>query len=146
MTILMAVAALALAALGCGGSDDEESLTKAEFAKQGKAICAKEVKKLEAEIAAFNKENPKANKAEGNEFFEDKVLPHFQAEVDQLSDLPAPSGDEDEIAAMLDSLEKGIEAGDGAGAKGFLSADNEEFVKGAETAQKYGLVGCMSVL
>ena len=63
---LVAFAAIAMIVAGCGGGGDSTtdsgSLTKAEFLKQGNAVCAKGNKEIEEGFEEFEKENGLQNK------------------------------------------------------------------------------------
>ena len=62
IALLAGVMAIAIVAAGCGSSSDDSTdtvvvLTKAEFIKQGDAICAKGSKKINEEAEEFAEEN-----------------------------------------------------------------------------------------
>lgn len=145
--MLVGVAALAMLGAGCGGGD-EETVTKAEFVKEGKAVCAEVVKEIGAEMKAFTKENNlegTATKKQATELMEDVFIPQLQAEVDQLSELTPPEADEEKITAMLDQLNAGIEEG-GKDPASFLTTTESKFFKAGEALRDYGLEGCATVI
>jgi hypothetical protein len=147
MAMLAGALALAVALGGCGGSDGggDESGAKAEYVDKANAICAKGLKQLGDELAAYTKdhEGKGSKKSDSAEVVEDVVLPVFREEVSSLSDLEAPSGDEDQIAKMLDQFEQGIEEGE-EDPGGFFETPENGVSKGRKAAESYGIKGCGS--
>jgi hypothetical protein len=148
--LVVCVSVLALVGLvtGCGGGGgDDEPLTKAEYVKQGNVICAEGLDELRATLKTYVKEfkaDPSNEAAKRADLVESTVLPTFKTEVEGLSELRPPSADEDEITAMLERFEKGIEEGEEDPAN-FLGSTDNKIVKAVETAQAYGLTGCGSL-
>lgn len=115
--LLAAVAALvALAALvaGCGGGDDTTTdetvtLTKAEFIKQGDAICKEANEENEAEAEEFAEENgftlEKASKDQLEEAVAEVLVPSLNQQMEELDALGAPEGDEDQVEEIIVSVE-----------------------------------------
>ena len=114
--LLAAVAVLvALAALvaGCGGggdtTDETVTLTKAEFIKQGDAICKEANEENEAEAEEFAEENgftlEKASKEQLEEAVGEVLVPSLNRQTEELDALGAPEGDEDEVEAIIVSVE-----------------------------------------
>jgi len=156
------VAALSLLlATGCGGDDsatgsssdgevtvETSSLSKAQFTKQANAVCSETRKQIEGELAAYLKkqnEDPTAA-SEGDpeiELVEETVIPNMQKQVDEISALGAPSGDEEELSAFLNSLQKTVDE---------MSDDPKTFIRSQgsfgdapKLAEAYGLDGCASL-
>jgi hypothetical protein len=114
---LLALAALvALAALiaGCGGGDETTdsatvALTKAEFIKQGDAICKEGNEKNEAEAEEYAEENgftlEKASKDELEEAVGEVLVPSLNRQADELDALGAPEGDEGKVEEIVVALE-----------------------------------------
>jgi len=113
----MLVSALAIAAVGAGcGSSDDEALTKAEFTQQANAICKQGDKERFKKYVALIKGRGAAAETmsikEGEaELGEELLIPLYQSRVEELGDLAPPSGDEEQVAAILEALEEGIEEG-----------------------------------
>jgi len=144
--MLVGVAALAMLVVGCGGGDDsssEEALTKAQYAKEASAICAQGGQETAKALSLYLKENglTQPNEAQAGKAIEVVVLPAFRSQVEELSELQAPEGDEAQIELMLQSLETGLDDGENDPANFFKQADSE-FAKGVEMANKYGIEGC----
>lgn len=105
----VAACLLMLAFAGCGGSDDEE-ITKAEFIDRADAICKENTEERSAAATAFIEEHKgEPPKSAAEEVVLEVALPAVQEELDGLSDLPKPAGEEERIEAILVALERGIE-------------------------------------
>lgn len=114
---LLALAALvALAALlaGCGGGEETTdsatvTLTKAEFIKQGDAICKEANEENEAEAEEYAEENgftlEKASDEQLEEAVGDVLVPSLERQADELDALGAPEGDEEQVEEIVVALE-----------------------------------------
>jgi len=146
--MLAAVIAVALVAAGCGSSDDETesgALTKVEFIKQGDAICKQGSEQIEEDVDEFAKENDvdtsNPSQEEQEEVILTAVVPSLQTQADELNDLSAPSGEEAEIAAIVEALEAGIEKiEDDPGT--LAQAGGGPLAKANELAGEYGFEEC----
>ena len=115
--LLAAFAALiALGALVAGcGSDDETTtdetvtLTKAEFIKQGDAICQKGNDQSEKEAEEFAEENDftleKASEEQIEEAIGEVLVPILNRQVEEIEALGAPEGEEEKVEEILTALE-----------------------------------------
>jgi hypothetical protein len=118
---LLALAALvALAALiaGCGGGDETTdsatvTLTKAEFIKQGDAICKEGNEGNEAEAEEFAEENgftlEKASDEQLEEAVGEVLVPSLNQQAEELDALGAPEGDEEKVEEIVVALEDATE-------------------------------------
>jgi hypothetical protein len=114
---LLALAALvALAALiaGCGGGDETTdsttvTLTKAEFIKQGDAICKEGNEDNEAEAEEFAEKNGFTLEKASDKQLEDAVgevlVPSLNRQAEEINALGAPEGDEDKVEEIVVALE-----------------------------------------
>jgi len=110
IAVLVALAALVA---GCGGSDDTTdetvTLTKAEFIKQGDAICKEANEENETEAEEFAEENDfkleKASKEQLEEAVAEVLVPSLNKQVEELDALGAPEGDEEQVEEIIVSLE-----------------------------------------
>jgi hypothetical protein len=117
IALLASVMAIAIVAAGCGSGDDSTEttveLTKVEFIKQGDAICKKGSDRIEEEVNTFAAENDvdtdNPSKEDQEEVIAEVVAPSLQTQADELTQLGAPSGEEDEVAAIIEALEGGAE-------------------------------------
>jgi len=110
IAVLVALAALVA---GCGGGDDTTdetvTLTKAEFIKQGDAICKEANEENETEAEEFAEENDftleKASEEQLEEAVAEVLVPSLNKQVEELDALGAPEGDEDQVEEIVVSLE-----------------------------------------
>ena len=151
--LLAAVAALvALAALvaGCGGGDETTdetvTLTKTEFIKQGDAICEKGNEEIEEGFEDYAQENDLPQNKEpsteqGIEITETVILPNIQQQADEIRDLGAPEGDEEQVDELLTSLEDAIAEGED-DPESLFSGETDPFGKVNQLAKDYGFKVC----
>ena len=140
--ILIGVLALAGVAAGCGG-DDSDSLTKAEFVKQGDAMCEEVNNDARAELGAFI---AKARGSKGGvtpsqeeELVTTVIVPLFQQQLDGLNELGTPEGD-----AEAEEIIKGMEevlAEAEANPVG-LASSGDPYGKSEQLALDYGFKSC----
>lgn len=149
LAALAGAVAIAVVAAGCGSGDDDSTtatLTKAQFIKRGDAICKKGDQEIEDGFESFAEEknlpdNKEPTKAQLTEAVETIVLPSIQSQSEALRDLPAPSGDEDQVSAMLDAVEEAVEEGEEDPAA-LISSKADPFNEANELASEYGLKVC----
>jgi len=146
---LIGVAAIAAIVAGCGSSDDETTspLTKAQLIAQADAICKTGNAEIESEFEAFAKknnidENEEPSKAQQAELSETILVPNVSNQAEEIRDLAAPSADEDEISAMLDSLDEGVEEVEANPQAPFESNQPNPFGPANKIAKEYGLKVC----
>lgn len=139
---LVAVLVLAVAAVGCGGSD-KKTLSKAEFLKKGNAICQKGNQEIQAagqKIFTSKKRPPQAKLLA---FAKGTILPSVQQQVNQIRDLGAPKGDESKVKAIVDAAQAGVDKAKQNPA--VLTQQGEGPFKRADAlARAYGLKVCGS--
>ena len=143
------VIAIAAIVAGCGSSSDDEtsSLTKAQFVAQADAICKKGNAEIESEVEAFQAkndlgENDEPSKVQQAEVSETILAPNVTNQAEEIRALEAPSGDEDEISAMLDSLDEGVEEVEANPQAPFESNQPNPFGAANKLAREYGLKVC----
>lgn len=111
MLLLAAALGVTAIAAGCGGDDEDgdgEALTKQEFITQADQICAEGDRQInEAGSAQFGGQEPSAQEIE--EFGTETVAPNIQNQVDQIRALTPPEGDEEQVSAILDAAQEGID-------------------------------------
>jgi hypothetical protein len=135
-TAVCAVAAAVV--IGCGGGDDE--LTKAEFLKQGNAICAKGNKEIDAAANKTFEKGQQPSKAQITKFAEDTLIPSVEEQIDGLRDLNPPSADEDQVNAILDEAESALD--ETKDDPSVFAQDKDPFKKANQLAGQYGLKQC----
>ena len=141
MRRLCATAVCAVAAavvIGCGGGDDE--LTKAEFLKQGNAICAKGNKEIDAAANKTFEKGQQPSKAQITKFAEDTLIPSVEEQIDGLRDLNPPSADEDQVNAILDEADSALD--ETKDDPSVFAEDKDPFKKANKMAIAYGLKEC----
>ncbi|HEY7950241.1 MAG TPA: hypothetical protein VID51_05340 [Solirubrobacterales bacterium] len=164
--VIAATAFALLLAAGCGDSDDDSatgssggsteeitvdtgSLSKAAFIKKVEPICRRATEKFQTQLGKVfeesgdNPRKPTETPLEF-EFYEDDFAKIYQTQIDEISALGAPSGDEQEIAAYLEAVQKGIdEAVEDPEAfnTAFLEAQGN-FKETPPLTAAYGLRGC----
>lgn len=153
--LLASVIAIALVAAGCGSSSDDTtgestsaaSLTKAEFLKQGNAICAAGNKEIEEGFEEFAKEegiNDKAppSKAQSQKASETILLPTINKQIEGLRELGTPEGDEGEVDELLTSAEEAVEKGEEDPVALIEEEGSNPFAEVNKAAREYGLTVC----
>jgi hypothetical protein len=133
--------------VGCGGGDDDSSLSKADFVKQADEICdraeTKKNKDLEAAFQKLGKEGKSGKKAE-EELVTGTALPPISEMTEELKDLGAPSGEEDQADAMIEAFEEEVEKVEG-DPTSVISGEGGEFDKANQLAKKMGLKACSQI-
>lgn len=155
--MLIGSAALASLWTGCGGDDaggetaTTDALTKAQYVKKATAICARHRDRIAGQLRAVSEklgEDGSLGRAEVEEAMEEVILPGFRSEFEDLRELPAPRGDdEDFLLLMLFKLAASLENGEEDLARFFrikLSAYSE-FAEGTLMTNEYGIEGCGSL-
>jgi hypothetical protein len=136
---LTAVLALGAIAAGCGSSSDDSStssLTKAEFIAKADAICQQGNQEVEAAAKQqFGNQQPSADQVK--QFVTETAIPNTQSQIDKIKALGAPSGDEDQIGHLLDTVQADIDK-----AKASGDIENSTFADGNALAKQYGLKVC----
>jgi hypothetical protein len=112
------IAAIVVAATGCGGGDSGQAasgspLGKAAFVKKANALCEASYKKrLAAAQKAFRealKTSDKPRKELEYSIVRTIVAPRLQAQLDDLRALGAPRGDKKQVDAILDAVQELID-------------------------------------
>lgn len=150
LTAAAAAAVLAALVAGCGGGDETTdetvTLTKVEFIKQGDAICQAGNKEIEEGFEEFAKENnlpenKEPSKEQGVELVETVLLPNIQQQGEELRELGAPEGDEEQVEEILDSLDEAVAEGED-DPESLFSGDTDPFGKPNQMASDYGFKVC----
>lgn len=148
--VLIGALAIAAIASGCGGGDSSSestaSLTKAEFVKEGNAICSKGNAEIESEFEAFSKErNLSETKAPSKEVqeeaAEDILIPAISSQLKEIRALGTPEGDEGEVEEILAGAEEALEEGE-EDPISLLGNEPGKFKEVNKMAREYGLTVC----
>ncbi|MCB0870859.1 MAG: hypothetical protein KDB52_08515 [Solirubrobacterales bacterium] len=139
---LLIAASLGLAA--CGSDDDSsddssDSITKAEFVAQANAICAESNKTIAAaEKEAFSGGQP--SQADVDSFINDTLLPEVESQIKGIEELPVPEGEEEQVSAILEAANQGLEEGKSDPAS--LQGNGDPFAEANKLANAYGMTEC----
>jgi len=146
LSMLVGVVALASFATSCGGGEDDEGSTKAQYVKEANALCTSTAKEIGAEFTAYLKdrqltENGTATQADLEKALGEVVLSGFRSQVAELEELAVPEGDEPEVEAMFAKFDAGLEDGEENPGDLFGSPDSQ-FAQARGLAESYGLKTC----
>jgi hypothetical protein len=150
IALIGAVMAFAAIVAGCGSSssstESTASLSKAEFVKQGNAICEAGNKEINAGFEEFAKEREfsktkQPSPAEIEEGAEEIVVPSIRKQIDQIKALGAPEGEEEQVEAFVENAETQLEKGE---EDASLLADESKhlFASVNEEGKALGLTAC----
>jgi ABC-type Fe3+-hydroxamate transport system substrate-binding protein len=124
LLVALAVVSAVLIA-GCGGGGEEtadanETLTKAEFIKQGDEICKEVGRQREEQMEKFGKENgftlETANKKQLEELVTEVAIQTLRQQTEKFRALGLPVGEEEEAEAIIvawESATKEVESNPG---------------------------------
>jgi hypothetical protein len=112
--MFVAILSVGLVLAACGSSSNNSTsttaaLTKAEFLKQGNAICAKGNKatnKLGNQI--FPSKNAKPTQAQKTQF-ENALITNIQGQINGVKALGAPAGDSAKVDAIVNSAQAALD-------------------------------------
>jgi len=140
--LVVVAVALGVLATGCGSSDGNETLTKAEFTKQAAVICKEaEVKRGKIIASVIQQADPNGNVQAQQETVIHKALPSYEEAAEQIDGLGAPEGEEKKVEAMVEAME---EAADKASADPHTAVTSNIFFRKADQlAMSYKLAGCV---
>jgi hypothetical protein len=139
---IAALLAASLAAAGCGSSSDDDAPTKAQFIKQADAICKKAHDRFGKAFQQDFGSNPQPSQAQLNKFAESTLAPGVQGEIDDIRDLESPSADQDQVDAILDAEQKGVDKIKANPAILSPSVKEDPLSKGQHLAKDYGMKEC----
>ncbi len=134
-----------LAACGGGGDATTDStqgtpLTKDEFLAQGNQIC-KSGNEAVSSAASSLGQNP--SQADIDQFVNDTLIPTVEGELNSLQALGAPSGDEDQVNAIIDAAQSGVDSSS-ANPGEATNPNSPAFQEANKLASAYGLTDCGS--
>jgi len=153
-TLLLAgVMALGVIAAGCGSSDDSTdttdvtvTITKDQLIAQGDTICKQGDKEIEEGFESYAEENniPKNKEPsdeQGVELVETVIVPSIKTQAELIRGLGTPEGDEDEVEAMLDSLDEAVEEAE-ENPESLFDEKSDPFGDPNQRAEDYGFKVC----
>lgn len=152
LALTAALIAASVLVAGCGGSGDDASgsgvaLTKAQYITKANAICDKGSKATVDGYDAFYNKYPVAQgqqltKAQETELVRVVIIPNVGNQARQLEELPAPEGDEAEVAAFVGTLNEAVETLESDPLAFYKPEASNPLLPAAEAAGAYGLSHC----
>jgi hypothetical protein len=138
--VMMVVTGLTV--VGCGGDESgTASITKAAFVQKVNAACAKIQGQTQAEFRLYLESQGDGLAPSQADLGKKFVIGPKQQLVEELASLGAPSGDEDQIEAIVVAFEEGIEKAEEDPAQ-VARNSTEAFGTPEKLAAEYGLKGC----
>lgn len=147
LILFLLVFSSALVASGCGSGDDSNatgseasSSDKVAFIKQADAVCEEADETQKDGLTSYMKQNPGADQSKAVIAV---GLPPVQVEAEELAELEAPSGDEDEVAAIVEGIEAAVKAAE-KDPESVLGTGKDPFTAVDKLASEYGFKVCNS--
>ena len=152
LIIAIVLTMAAFMSVGCGGSDEITieggSLPKAQFVSRADAICKSARQRFETEYAAYVKKVTKESQQSPGSQIEAIVgeifIPSYEQGIDEIVALGAPKGEEAQIAAFLNALQRRLDELHASPEE--LSKNATPFAKVAKLAKANGLDACAESL
>ena len=153
-------------AVGCGGDSTESgeatratktadvqgvqpsSLSKAEFIQRADSTCAEARSQIVGEMREYLGSAPRAGSrgAQFAEVAEKVVIPGMQELIDRFRAFGAPAGDEEEIAAIVETMQQGLDRSKRSKASRAATLTGESpFAEADVLAAAYGLSECANL-
>lgn len=147
---MLLVLAFAAVAAGCGGDEGDETITtsslgKKEFVKQVNAICAKREKEVLDGWEPYFKAHEDDDVPKGVLWANAQkavMLPPVEAEIEEIRELGAPRGDEDQIEALLVSMQKAVDGTEEIEKVRSVFFTDPGFSRATVLASEYGIGEC----
>jgi len=149
--LLAALVAIAAVAAGCGSSSSETtettaSISKAQFVKQGNAICKAGNQEINEGFETFFKQNnlnhKKPTDAQFEEISETVLAPSVSKQINEVRALGTPEGEEAEVEEFLASAEEALEEIEAEPTLIGAEGKDEPFFTVNKEATKLGLTAC----
>jgi hypothetical protein len=135
---LAAIAAAGIAGCGGGGGSDEAAPTKADYVTKANAICGKSNDALSTKATTtFGTKKPSGE--EINSFTTDVIVPTLQTQLKALEALPKPESDVDSPDDVYSAFQTVI---DDLTDDPSSSTDDQTFAHASQLATDYGLTEC----
>jgi hypothetical protein len=140
--------AIGLAMAGCGSGSDSTPISKAEFVKRADAVCAEVEKKMSSGLRSFiaryegkEPEGAAARTAAQAALIETVMAPNKRNEAEQLREIGSPKGDEDQVEAIADTLDEGVDEAEKR-PQAAVNGELKALLKAEKLAGEYGLENC----
>lgn len=149
IAVLIGALVGALLIAGCGSSNDNEttaSLTKAQFLKQGNAICKAGNEEINEGFESFSKEHnlshKKPSEAQFEELAETVLVPSVSRQIKEVRALGAPEGEEGEVDEFITNAEDALKELEEEPSLIAAEGEEEPFFSVNKEAAKIGLTAC----
>lgn len=144
---VLSLASAFVLVVGCGSDSrdaltqgrSQHPLTRAQFIKQGDAICAAASGEQLTLGIRYAKAHPGA---EEEDAMAPAIVPPLMKELAELEALPAPKADEAQITAFLEDLSEAVEKGKANPRRLVAGQGNLLFAKANKAAEGYGFRSC----
>jgi hypothetical protein len=146
------LAGLALALLlfclpGCGDSspastanNTSPALSKAQYLKQGNAICQEGFEKKDRAVAKALREAPQPTSKKAQLAAAEAAIGPFGEMIEELGGLEAPAGDDAQVSRFLGQFEAALKQAED---EPQALVTKNPFSQAGEAAQAYGLTACV---
>lgn len=136
--------AMAIAFAGCGGGDESsttsEALSKDEFIAQADEICATANDELDAALEEVSAGGQPSDE-EAATFISETLVPLTKDRAAQIDALAAPEGDEEEVDAIVTTLNDAI-AEIESDPEAAIASEDDPYEEFGTLAADYGLAEC----
>lgn len=157
---VIAIGAL-LVATGCGSDSDNAtdtsdssvttgSLSKPNFVKQVDEMCRLAKSQFESRAGVLAKQAEARGEGElqfnrqtvGN-LVSKAIVPSYENMISGIRDLGAPGGDEEEVTAFLEAIQRDLANAEAHPIESFRANEGTPFVESSKQAKAYGFRGCV---
>jgi len=134
-----------LALAGCGGGDEDSSLSKEEYTTQLELVCNKGSQERETLVTTISKEYYEQREQRANAKYQEenllKLMDTYQGTTEKIADIGLPEGEEEKAEAFIQARE---EAAGKVEASPLGTRDNLEiiFEPANEKSQALGVGNC----
>lgn len=147
--VLVVLVLAVLVGAGCGGDDGDElttvSLSKAQYIKQADEICQENYEDRTSQLIKYARKakarETEFSRAEQEEIVSTVILPTFVKDVEGLTQLGVPEGEEEPVEEILTTFEatvQRVEANPGS----ILAGASRQFGELEKLAGQFGLERC----
>jgi hypothetical protein len=151
LTLVVTACGLCLLLSSCGGDSDTTStvdaLTKSEFIRQADEICSETEKRQLFLVDEFQQkrraegETQPPSSQDETEIVKEAGLPPLERQIEELSELPPPKTDSEQLAKYLQALEVAVKSAE-KNPRSLLGRESDPFAKATSLASDFGFKVC----